>query len=234
MVQTTSECRRSSWITNILNASGMVSGVYLELQFCDQISQGACVCQVNIGSVFGHILNHSCKITSGFNWFADHCTFWVLRLVLPMLVSIISFFIPPAFSLSTHSNKHILIWSWWGVSRSRWTALCHILNHPSVVAFFNILQGTQHTNTTKLRETSTLQQIYDSNTWWEERSQPRHLTKADCEASEHLTFLLASAIFGGRSVIGKACKFQTQTAILNIKNETAELCTLSSSGCRQE
>lgn len=46
---------------------------------------------------------------------------------------------------------------------------CHMLNHPSVAACLHITPGKQHTNTTKLRQTSSQQQFwsskYNSNTW---------------------------------------------------------------------
>ncbi len=66
--------------------------------------------------------------------------------------------------IHTHrqASTHSFIFSWQGVSRSRWRALCHMLNHPSVAACLHIAPGTQHTNTTKPKETSTLQQFRDN------------------------------------------------------------------------
>lgn len=61
-----------------------------------------------------------------------------------------------SLSLSKHTKKLIsmlvFIHLWQGVSRSRWRALCHMVNHPSVAAHLQISPGTKHTNPAQLRE----------------------------------------------------------------------------------
>lgn len=170
---------------------------------------------------FGTELTHSRKQTAAsFKvgkhnnkvwWICVHCKY-ILTSILEtkhscVVLSVL--FSSPSSSLLlslsfTHTERerskhtHICICSWQGVSRSRWRTRCLMLNHPSVAACLRTTPGTRHTNaTTKPGQTSTLRRAQDdesnSDTLWEERSQPRHQTKTGFEAAEQLTSLLASA-----------------------------------------
>lgn len=71
-----------------------------------------------------------------------------------------------------------------------------MLNHPSVAACLHIQPGTRHTNATKLREASTMQQFggnkYNSNTC-EKRDHSQDIGQRLTVRQQ--TSLLASAIY---------------------------------------
>lgn len=69
----------------------------------------------------------------------NHSTSDFLSTLAPLFVFLYFFFCPQHICMRAHTNRSkrtlVSIYSWQGVSGSRWRALRHMLNHPSVAAY---------------------------------------------------------------------------------------------------
>lgn len=117
--------------------------------------------------------------------------------------------------MRAHTNRSkrtpVSIYSWQGVSGSRWRALCHMLNHPSVAAYLYqvhsipiqrgwkklALCSSVGTESTTLARREITAKTSDKDGLWSNRT---------------LTALLASAILFFQEVWKNKCSFQAITA----------------------
>lgn len=125
-----------------------------------------CTCvALNISSLhlaFIYTLPQTCSYQQLWNWITviiDINSIWSIgffKSVCHRLVSD-SFVILLLCVSYTTTMAQIFMCSW---QDSRWTALCHMLNPPSVATSFHIVQGTGHSSTTRQEKQTPKQLVW--------------------------------------------------------------------------